>query len=161
MKATKKYTEEEINSVLELVVATNNLDILPKEIAKQFTMEDCLVYIPLTEEILKNLNEEVISTIKSIDKCKELWYNKKESGADEAELDLIWYDADEQLKANEYYHWNLSGYSQALHKPFSDYVARQELIKQEQNSFFGGVANNADNGSFQYAETDLSWLNNL
>lgn len=160
MKATKKYTEEEINSALELVITTNNLNTLPKEISEQFTVEDCLVYIPIDEEILKNLNEEVISTIKSIDKCKELWYNKKESGADESELDQIWYDSDEQLKANEYYHWNLSGYSQTLHKPFADYVAKQALIKQEQNSFFGGVSN-GDNDSFQYAETDLSWLNNM
>lgn len=160
MKAAKKYTEEEINSALEFVITTNNLDTLPKEIAEQFTVEDCLVYIPLTEEILQNLNEEVISTIKSIDKCKELWYNKKESGADESELDLIWYDSEEQLKANEYYHWNLSAYSQTLHKPFADYVAKQALIKQEQNNFFGGVSNE-DSDNFQYAETDLSWLNNI
>lgn len=160
MKATKKYTEDEINSYLEFVVTTNSLDGLPEEISSQFTIEDCLVYIPLTEEILQNLNEEVISTIKSIDKCKELWYNKKQSGADETELDKIWYDSEEQLKANEYYHWNLSGYSQALHKPFGDYVAKQALIKQEQNSFFGGVAKE-DSDGFQYAETDLSWLNNI
>jgi RecB family exonuclease len=159
MKAAKKYTEEEINSALEFVITTNNLDTLPKEIAEQFTVEDCLVYIPLTEEILQNLNEEVISTIKSIDKHKELWYNKKESGASELELDQIWYDSEEQLRANEYYHWNLSGYSQTLHKPFADYVAKQALLKQEQNSFFGGVIN--DNNTLQYAETDLSWLNNF
>jgi hypothetical protein len=160
MKATKKYTEDEINSYLEFVVTTNSLDGLPEEISSQFTIEDCLVYIPLSEEILQNLNEEVISTIKSIDKCKELWYNKKESGADESELDLIWYDSEEQLKANEYYHWNLSAYSQTLHKPFADYVAKQALIKQEQNNFFGGVSNE-DSDNFQYAETDLSWLNNI
>ena len=111
--------------------------------------------------ILKNLNEEIISTIKSIDKCKALWYNKKASGASESELDQIWYDSDEQLKANEYYHWNLSGYSQTLHKPFGDYVARQTLIKQEQDSFFGGIVNDGDENAFQYAETDLSWLNNM
>lgn len=161
MKATKKYTEEEINSYLEFVITTNSLAGLPEEISNQFIIEDCLVYIPLTEEILKNLNEEVISTIKSIDKCKDLWYNKKASGASESELDQIWYDSDEQLKANEYYHWNLSGYSQTLHKPFGDYVARQALIKQEQNSFFGGIVNDGDENTFQYAETDLSWLNNM
>ena len=49
--------------------------------------------------------------IKSIDKCKELWYNKKESGADESELDQIWYDSEEQLKANEYYDANDSIYN--------------------------------------------------
>ena len=162
LKATKKYTEAEINGYLELVVMTNSLDVLPKGISSQFTIEDCLVYIPLSEEILQNLNKEVISTIKSIDKCKQLWYNKKESGASELELDQIWYDSDEQLKANEYYHWNLSGYSQALHKPFGDYVAKQALAKQEQNNFFGGVMNDNDNNeTVQYAETDLSWLNNF
>ena len=76
MKATKNYTEEEIDSYLEFVITTNSLEGLPEEIAKQFTVEDCLVYIPLNEEILQNLNEEVISTIKSIDKCKKVLYIK-------------------------------------------------------------------------------------
>ena len=139
MKATKNYTEDEINSYLEFVVTTNSLDGLPKEISNQFTIEDCLVYIPLNEEILKNLNEEVISTIKSIDKCKDLWYNKKQSGASEIELDQIWYDSEEQLKANEYYFHNLCGYSYQLHKPFAEYWARKQKEKEEQNNFFGGL----------------------
>ena len=160
MKATKKYSDEEIDSYLEFVVTTNDLSGLPEEIRKQFEITDCLVYIPLSEEILKNLNEEIISTIKTIDKYKELWYNKKELGASESELDKIWYDTDEQLRANEYYHWNLSSYSQALHKPFADYVAKQALIKQEQDNFFGGTAD-VDNNVTEFAETDLSWLNNL
>ena len=161
MKATKKYTEDEINSYLEFVVTTNSLDGLPKEIANQFTIEDCLVYIPLSEEILQNLNEEIISTIKSIDKCKELWYNKKESGADESELDQIWYDSEEQLKANEYYFLNLCSYSLSLHKPFAEYWARKQKEKEEQNNFFGGIMTDNDRDIVQYAETDLSWLNNM
>ena len=160
MKAAKKYTEEEINSYLEFVVTTNSLDGIPAEIASQFTIEDCLVYIPLTEEILKNLNEEVISTINSIDKCKELWYNTKESGASEIELDKIWYDTEEQLRANEYYFHNLCGYSLALHKPFAEYWARKQKELEEQNSFFGGIMNDNDPNE-QCAGIDLSWLNNL
>lgn len=160
MKATKKYSDEEIDSYLEFVVTTNDLSGLPEDISSQFEITDCLVYIPLSEDILKTLNEEVINTIKTIDKCKELWYNKKTSGADESELDRIWYDSEEQLKANEYYHWNLSGYSQSLHKPFADYVAKQELLKKEQNSFFGGVDTSNENIT-EFTETDLSWLNNF
>ena len=160
MKATKQYSEEEINSYLEFVVTTNDLSGLPEEISSQFEITDCLVYIPLSEEILKNLNEEVISTIKTIDKHKELWYNKKESGADEIELDKIWYDSEEQLKANEYYFHNLCGYSYQLHKPFAEYWARKQKEKEEQNNFFGGL-NTDDETCGGYAETDLSWLNNM
>ena len=160
MKATKQYSEEEINSYLEFVVTTNDLSGLPEEISSQFEITDCLVYIPLSEEILKNLNEEVISTIKTIDKHKELWYNKKESGADEIELDKIWYDTEEQLKANEYYFHNLCGYSYQLHKPFAEYWARKQKEKEEQNNFFGGL-NTDDETCGGYAETDLSWLNNM
>jgi hypothetical protein len=76
-------------------------------------------------------------------------------------LDQIWYDSEEQLKANEYYHYNLSGYSQTLHKPFGDYVAKQALLKQEQDNFFGGIMTDNDRDVVQYAETDLSWLNNM
>ena len=160
MKATKKYTEDEINSYLEFVVTTNSLDTLPKEIAEQFVVEDCLVYIPLSEEILQNLNEEVISTIKSIDKCKELWYNKKESGADESELDQIWYDSEEQLKANEYYFLNLCSYSLSLHKPFAEYWKKKEREKEEQNNFFGGIIQE-EKSLEEQSEIDWSWLNGV
>lgn len=159
MKATKKYTEEEINSYLEFVITTNSLEGLPPEISSQFIIEDCLVYIPLSEEILKNLNEEVISTIKSIDKCKKMWYNKKELGKDDEELDKIWYDSEDQLKANEYYFFNLCGYSTKLHKPFAEYVARKEKEKEDQNNFFAGIMQDDSNDSIT-TNLDMSWLDN-
>ena len=62
----KKYTEEEINSYLEFVITTNSLEGLPPEISSQFIIEDCLVYIPLSEEILKNL-------IKTLDNEFKTW----------------------------------------------------------------------------------------
>jgi RecB family exonuclease len=157
MNATKKYSKEEIDSYLEFVITTNSLEGLPKDISEQFVIEDCLVYIPLSQEILDNLNEEVINTIKTIDKCKEMWYNNKELGMSEQDLDKIWYDTEEQLKANEYYFLNLCGYSTQLHKPFAEYWNKKIKEKEEQNNFFGGLGLSDDTG---YAETDLSWLNN-
>jgi hypothetical protein len=167
MKATKKYTAEEIDFYLDIVVSTNSLDGLPTEISEQFTIEDCLVYIPLTEEILKKLNEEVISTIETIDKRKELWYNMKKAGTSEDELDRLWYDSYEQLKANEYYFLNLCGFSPALHKPFAEYWEKKQKEITEQNSFFGGVMkdddyiDNTNSNTNQYADDDFSWLNNF
>lgn len=164
LKATKQYTNEDIEYYSELVMSTNSLECLPEEIQEQFTIEDCLIYIPLTEEILQNLNKEVISTIETIDKYKELWYNMKQSGASEDELDRIWYDSEEQLRANEYYHLNLCGFSPALHKPFAEYWEKKQKEKEEMNSFFGGVMKDdtcETNSQQQYAEDDLSWLNNF
>ena len=157
-----KYTSEEIDSFIDLAVSTNSLSMLPEEIQKQFKFSDCLVYIPLTQEILDNLNSEIISTLESIDKTTKEWYNKKEQGVSERELDELWYDTEEQLKANEYYFLNLCGYSSKLHKPWGDYWAKKELENQHKDDiFFGLDADNQTNKTVteEYAEDDLSWIN--
>lgn len=157
-----KYSTEEINSFIDLLVDSNSLHMLPKEIQDQFKFSDCLVYIPLTQEILDNLNKEIISTLESIDKTTEIWYNKKAQGSSEQELDKIWYDTDEQLKSNEYYFMNLCGYSSKLHKPWADYCAKKELEKQQE---FDIVSNFEENipttKTEEYDENDLSWMENL
>jgi hypothetical protein len=67
MKALK-YDTDQIDNYIELAVTTNSLELLPKEIKSQFVFSDCLVYIPLSQEILDNLNLEIINTLESIDK---------------------------------------------------------------------------------------------
>lgn len=157
-----KYSTEEINSFIDLVVDSNSLHMLPKEVQDQFKFSDCLVYIPLTQEILDNLNEEIISTLESIDKTTEIWYNKKAQGSSEQELDKIWYDTDEQLKANEYYFMNLCGYSLKLHKPWADYCAKKELEKQQEFDIISNFEENIPTAKTEeYDENDLSWMENL
>lgn len=157
-----KYSTEEINSFIDLVVDSNSLHMLPKEIQDQFKFSDCLVYIPLTQEILDNLNKEIISTLESIDKTTEIWYNKKAQGSSEQELDKIWYDTDEQLKANEYYFMNLCGYSLKLHKPWADYCAKKELEKLQEFDIISNFEENIPTTKTEeYDENDLSWMENL
>ena len=157
-----KYSTEEINSFIDLVVDSNSLHMLPKEVQDQFKFSDCLVYILLTQEILDNLNEEIISTLESIDKTTEIWYNKKAQGSSEQELDKIWYDTDEQLKANEYYFMNLCGYSLKLHKPWADYCAKKELEKQQEFDIISNFEENIPTAKTEeYDENDLSWMENL
>lgn len=157
-----KYSTEEINSFIDLVVDSNSLYMLPKEIQDQFKFSDCLVYIPLTQEILDNLNKEIISTLESIDKTTEIWYNKKAQGSSEQELDKIWYDTDEQLKANEYYFMNLCGYSLKLHKPWADYCAKKELEKLQEFDIISNFEENIPTTKTEeYDENDLSWMENL
>ena len=157
-----KYSTEEINSFIDLVVDSNSLHMLPKEVQDQFKFSDCLVYIPLTQEILDNLNEEIISTLESIDKTTEIWYNKKAQGSSEQELDKIWYDTNEQLKANEYYFMNLCGYSLKLHKPWADYCAKKELEKQQEFDIISNFEENIPTAKIEeYDENDLSWMENL
>ena len=88
-----------------------------------------------------------------------MWYNKKELGKDDEELDKIWYDSEDQLKANEYYFFNLCGYSTKLHKPFAEYVARKEKEKEDQNNFFAGIMQDDSNDSVT-TNLDMSWLDN-
>lgn len=162
MKALK-YSTEQIDNYLEVAVLTNSLEQLPEEVKSQFVFEDCLVYVPLSAEILEELQKEIILTLENIDKKTQEWYNKKAVGSSDTELDKIWYDTEEQLKANEYYFYNLCGYSKNLHKPWADYVAKLELLQKERdNVFFDAEALSATpNDNNEFSENDFSWLNGL
>ena len=160
MKALK-YDTDQIDNYIELAVTTNSLELLPKEIKSQFVFSDCLVYIPLSQEILDNLNLEIINTLESIDKVTKEWYNKKAQGVDERDLELLWYDTEEQLKSNEYYFMNLCGYSKYIHKPWGEYIARKELEQKEKDNIFFNVSKSEESTSDEYAENDFSWLNGM
>lgn len=160
MKALQ-YSEDQINHYLETAITTNSLDSLPQELQEQFVFEDGIVYIPFDMEILKSLQSEITSTLDTIDKKYEEWYSKKEQGCSETVLDHIWYDTDEQLKANEYYFYNLCGYSKNLHKPWGDYVSKIELLQKEKDNIFFNPETLSSTPSAEYAEDDLSWLNGI
>ena len=136
LNKAKFYSEEEVESYLELLVMTNDISSLPEDIQTKYKISDCYVYIPFTEEEIIKLKSEIVSVIVDISK-KECEYmkTKDENG---------WWE--EITDAESYFFANLSGYSANLHKPYAVYLEnRKSSINSAKDS----------------KEDDLSWMDNL
>lgn len=104
---------EKINKSIELYEFEN----LPEELKNLHSVEDCYVYVELTQEKLEKFQSKLIETIQEI-KYKEL---------DCDENSFI----DEVTDKNSYYFYNLCGYSRDKHKPFDNYLTNIEMFMDE------------------------------
>ncbi|HOE39471.1 MAG TPA: PD-(D/E)XK nuclease family protein [Bacteroidales bacterium] len=104
------YTED--------IILYNSLDNLPDDVKEKFIFSDCYVQIPLTEEKINELKENIIETVNEINSKSEE-YNKTK---DEK---LFWIDVTEK---DEYFLSVLSGYSRKLHKPYNEYLEQKEMF---------------------------------
>ena len=77
-----------------------------------------------------------------------------EIGNSEAAEKLFW-DDDESLKKQSYYYNNLCGYSIPTIKPYKNYLDRTTAEKN------GNIFENNKKNDNEFAEDDLSWLNDL
>lgn len=135
---------------------TNNIISLPEEVRKKYTVKDCHVYISFTQKLLYNWYKLIINTLTDI-KIREQEYNTTLN-------EKIWWDSEESLKKQEYYFYNLCGYSSRLHLPWREYLEKQEDKKNGKNDLFSGVGENLnDNKNVDTVgdAVDLSWLNNV
>lgn len=137
--------ETEMLFYLNQLLETNDISVLPVEVQEKFELNDCIVYVPLTEELIQYWENYIIDTTKLIrEKEKEYELTNDES---------IWYEDEETVKKQSYYFANLCDYSSLLHKPYAKYL--QQLEEDKDDSIFGSQTSN------MYAEDDLSWLNNI
>lgn len=137
LNKSNRYTEEEVESYLDLLTLTNNINNLPEDIKSKYKVSDCYVYIPITEEAIESLKSDIINTIIDISKKEVEYFKTKDEN--------VWWE--EVTDKKSYYFANLSGYSAKLHKPYGAYLDKLNLHK-----------NQAGNIS---AEDDLSWLDNV
>lgn len=121
LNKAKCYTDEEIESYLDLLEQTNDINNLPTDIRKKYKIKDCYVYIPITEEEIENLKSDIIDTIVDIGK-KEIEYFKTND-------EKVWWE--EVVDAKSYYFANLSGFSAKLHKPYGVYLDNLNLHKNQ------------------------------
>ncbi|NCI19693.1 PD-(D/E)XK nuclease family protein [Clostridium botulinum] len=140
---TMEYEELEIEDMVQTCIENNNLDILPKELQNKYKTSDCYVYIPLNQEMIDELKDNITDTLDEII-SKEKEY--KETNDDK----LFWTSID---KSNEYYFYCLSGYSRNQHKPFNEYL-------NDINMFTNGLDKN-EYKSKSESNYDMSWLNDL
>ncbi|HEY8889820.1 MAG TPA: PD-(D/E)XK nuclease family protein [Clostridium sp.] len=136
LKKEKCYSDEEVDSYLELLSMTNDLSCLPENVQSKYNMKDCFVYIPFTQEEIDNLKSNIVDTIVEI--------SKKEGEYDRTQDENVWWE--EITDVDSYFFANLSGYSSFLHKPYAEYLSKRK-----------SYVNSVDSKE----EDDLSWMEGL
>lgn len=137
-KSESKPTEEEIDGYILQIISDNSIDCLPNDVKDKFIIRDCYVEVPLTEESVNELKQNVINTVAEI-KDKEKEYNKTKS-------DKVWWQ--EVTDKNSYFQAVLSGYSAKIHKPYAEYLEQRDMFK-----------NKVDDSNV--GEDDMEWLEGL
>lgn len=155
------YTDQ-VDDYLKLLLDTNDIECLPKEVQEKYIISDCYVYVPLTDELIHRWKETIISTINDIE--------LREKDYEETHSDKAFWDTDESVEAQSYYFSTLCGYSPNLHLPYKAYLERTEKTKD--GDVFSGVGSSTVESS-PVAQTnkvihqkdtenvDLSWLDNI
>lgn len=153
---------DQVDDYLKLLLDTNGIECLPKEVQEKYIISDCYVYIPLTDELINRWKETIISTINDIE--------LREKDYEETQSDKAFWDTDESVEAQSYYFSTLCGYSPNLHLPYKEYLERTEKTKD--GDVFSGVGSSTVESS-PVAQTnkvihqkdtenvDLSWLDNI
>ncbi len=144
--------EENMLEYLDALVQTNDINCLPDDVKSKYKVSDCYVYVDDIWDFYKELKQEIIETITEINE-KTVKY-KELVGLDNEAAEKLFWDNDETLKAQAYYYNNLCGYSISTIKPYKAYL---DKITAEKNGDILGNKNNTND----FAEDDLSWLNDL
>ena len=145
--------EDMLMEYLDALVQTNDITVLPADVQEKYICEDCYVYVDLTDELIKRWEDYIIETTKMI-RDKEAEYENLKSEGKFEEAEKIWWEDEESVKAQSYYFANLCSYSAKVHKPYAAYL---EKLETEKNGGLLGSKKSDD----EYAEDDLSWLNDI
>ena len=116
LNRAKRYSDEEINSYLDLLSMTNDISCLPEDIQIKYNIQDCYVYIPFTQEEINKLKSDIVNTIFDISKRESKYIKTKDEN--------VWWE--EITDAQSYFFANLSGYSANLHKPYAEYLEKRK-----------------------------------
>lgn len=163
------YSEKETDSYLMLLLDTNNIESLPEEVQAKYKVDDCHIWVPLTQELIDECKKTVVASIQDI--CaREADYKK--TGNDRA-----FFDSEEDIKKESYYFSTLMAYSPSKHKPYSEYLDKLEAQKNGQDIFGGllgdsvmsennvhtskDICYSTEHSNNSKDETDLSWLDDL
>lgn len=149
---------DQMDDYLKLLLDTNSIEVLPKEVQEMYTISDCYVYVPLTQTLIDRWVNTIITTIADV-KLRETDYA-------ETKNDRAFWDTDESIQAQSYYFATLCGYSPNLHLPYKAYLEKLDATKN--GSLYNGVGSNSDEISTTNKEIskdkeniDLSWLDSL
>lgn len=113
--------EDDIDYYLTALSESNDISVLPEDVRGKYEFNDCIVYVDLTEELIKKWEDYIIETTKDI-RAKEEEYNKTHD-------EKIWWEDEESVKNQSYYFSNLCSYSPNLHKPYGEYLDKFNMLK--------------------------------
>lgn len=160
---------DEADEYLKLLLDTNNIECLPKDVQAKYNISDCYVYVPLTDKLIDRWQNDIITQIKDIELREQDYKELKAKGIDEEKCSKVFWDTDESVKAQSYYFSTLCSYSANLHLPYKAYLERLEKQK-EGADMFNGVGADTDiketiksntNSKNSTDDVDLSWLDNI
>lgn len=150
---------DQMDDYLKLLLDTNNIEVLPEEVQKMYTISDCYVYVPLTQTLIDRWVNTIITTIADI-KLRETDYA-------ETKNDRAFWDTDESVQAQSYYFATLCGYSPNLHLPYKAYLEKLDAAKN--GSMYNGVGSDSEDTipttdkviHKDKDNVDLSWLDSI
>jgi len=114
--------EDQIEDFTDRMVLENDIECLPDEVKEKFEIKDCYIYIPITEEKIAELKQDIIDTVHEINKKTEEYNNAKDIN--------IWWQ--EVTDADEFRLATLCGYSRKLHKPYDEYLKAKEMFMNKE-----------------------------
>lgn len=116
--------ESEVEDMLDTLIENNSIEHLPIEVQSKFSFRPCYVYVNVTEEKLNDLVEYGKNRIAELTKL-EMEYEKTKDDK------LFW---NEVTSKNEYFFYNLCGYSRKYHKPLNAYLENKEMFLIEKQN---------------------------
>jgi RecB family exonuclease len=137
---------EELDYYINMLINTNDIKCLPKDVQDKYVFNDCYVYVNLTQEMIDGLKDDIIMTLNEI-------INKENEYKATSNDNVLW-DSAENVEKQSYYFANLCGWSTNLHLPYSEYIKQLKEKERNKDNVFCGVGGNVD-------DSDLNWLNNL
>lgn len=147
--------EDELEDYLNLLKQTNSIECLPEDVQEKYVISDCFVEVPLTQSLIKKWVDYITTTINDIE-YREDEYAKTRN------IKIFW-ESEEDVKAQSYYFATLCGYSPSLHLPYQAYLNKLEQDKEDRDNMFSNVGKETiDSCSINQSsindEDDLSWL---
>lgn len=139
-------SEEQKNEYIAEVTRSNSIDCLPDNLKDKFKIECARVFLEDPFKIYEELKLRIVNDVKEI-QDKIIKYNDTND-------EKIFWDEEDNLKKQSYFFNVLMEYSISQHKPYADYLNRQEAEKKEAEDLLGVLptSNNED---------DDSWMDDL
>lgn len=157
--------ENEMVEYLDKLVQTNDISCLPEDVQEKYKVNDCIVYVPLTNELIDRWVTDITNTIDEIKEKEEKY--EIEKMIDPVNAENIFFDTLEEVEKQSYYFATLCSYSANQHKPYKLYLEKMDA-KKNGTDIFSGIGSdvkedtsNFSGGNNNETGDDLSWLNQL
>lgn len=118
--------EDDLDNYIDAMILSNSIDGLPNEVRDKFEIHDCYIQVPLSDDVINDLKNDIIETVKEINEKEREYNNTKDK-------QIFW---QEVTDADAFRIGVLSGYSRSLHLPYDQYMKEKEMFlkKDEEES---------------------------